>query len=281
MSNKINKPIYYGLLFIAIAGCTWQNRSFNDIVSNPLATDKTYVQAPLKMPNSVVVCRTKQCAPAKISMSREYIHNSLLHLFQNNNHQKALICEGDASSHVCLENFVAMPVKVGITPAYAYIDSVKITDVNVNRSNKINLILNYNLTYNGQSPECRPSNSIMFVKNSDNIIMEDGGYSCKMTTIGTTSVKTLFAIDYIDLDYGYIGGYYSIGMSGPAFGGGTGYMIIRLPKDAHPLNPVLTAKSTPAALSKAQGLISEENPISGEGLNETINTNVQIFPIKK
>lgn len=281
MSNKFNKPIYYGLLFIAIAGCTWQNRSFNDIVKSPFATDKAYVQAPLKMPSSVVVCRTKQCAPAKLSMSKEYIYNSLLHLFQNNNHQKALICEGDSSSHVCLENFVTMPVKVGITPAYAYIDSVKITDVNVNRGNKINLILNYNLTYNGQSPECRPSNSIMFVKNTDNIIVEDSGYSCKMTTIGTTSVKTLFAIDYIDLDYGYIGGYYSIGMSGPAFGGGTGYMIIRLPKDAHPLNPVLSAKSMPDKLNKVQGLLSEENPVANEELNETINTNVQIFPIKK
>lgn len=57
-----------------------------------------------------------------------------------------------------------------------------------------------------------------------------------MTTIGTSSVKTLFAIDYIDLDYGYIGGFYSLGLSGPAFGGGSGYMIIRLPNDIS-MNP--------------------------------------------
>ena len=61
--------------------------------------------------------------------------------------------------------------------------------------------------------------------------MEDNGYTCKMTTIGNTIVSTMFAIDYIDLDYGYIGGYYSIGLSGPAYGGGSGYMIIRLPND--------------------------------------------------
>ena len=35
-----------------------------------------------------------------------------------------------------------------------------------------------------------------------------------------TMIKTLFVIDYIDLDYGYIGGFYSVGLSGPAYGGG-------------------------------------------------------------
>ena len=66
--------------------------------------------------------------------------------------------------------------------------------------------------------------------------MEDNGYACKLTTIGTSTVKTLFAIDYIDLDYNYIGGFYSIGLSGPAFGGGSGYMLLRLPEDIS-MNP--------------------------------------------
>jgi hypothetical protein len=52
-----------------------------------------------------------------------------------------------------------------------------------------------------------------------------------MTTIGTTTIQTVFAVDYIDMDYGYIGGFYSIGLSGPAFGGGNGYMMLRLPND--------------------------------------------------
>ena len=52
-----------------------------------------------------------------------------------------------------------------------------------------------------------------------------------MTTIGSSTIKTLFAIDYIDLDYGYVGGFYSIGVSGPTYGGGNGYMMIRFPKD--------------------------------------------------
>jgi hypothetical protein len=61
--------------------------------------------------------------------------------------------------------------------------------------------------------------------------------------MGTTIIRVLFNVDYIDLDYGYIGGYYSIGLSGPATGGGSGYGIIRMQENAYPLNPVLTASS--------------------------------------
>jgi len=199
-------------------------------------------QPQIQMPGSVVVCRSKQCAPSKLSMSKEYIYNSLLHLLDNNTQNKALICAADSSSHVCTEEYITLPITVGVTPANMYIDDVKITDVSASLGNKsLNLVLNYNVTYNGQSPVCKPAQSLVYVKNASNIIMEDAGYSCKMTTIGNTTIKTLFAIDYIDLDYGYIGGYYSIGLSGPAYGGDSGYMMLRLPNDAYPLAPTLTA----------------------------------------
>ena len=199
-------------------------------------------QPQISMPRSVVVCRSRQCAPAKLSMSKEYIYNSLLHLLDNNTQSKALLCTADAASHVCTENYVTIPITVGVTPANMYIDDVKITDVSAALGNKsLNLVLNYNVTYNGQTPICKPAKTLVYVKNASNIVMEDAGYSCKMTTIGNTTIKTLFAIDYIDLDYGYIGGYYSIGLSGPAYGGDSGYMLIRLPKDAYPLAPVLTS----------------------------------------
>ena len=200
-------------------------------------------QPQINMPSSVVVCRQKQCAPSNLSMSKEYIYNSLLHLLDNNSQNKALLCRADAASRVCTQNYLTIPVTVGVTPANMYIDNVKITDVSASIGNQsLDVILNYNVTYNGQTPTCKPAKSLIYVKNADNIIMEDAGYSCKMTTIGNTTIKTLFAIDYIDLDYGYIGGYYSIGLSGPAFGGDSGYMLMRMPNDAYPLSADLIFK---------------------------------------
>ena len=231
-----------------VSSCRFWDRSMQEVMNDPLdkanapAEDygKRYVElAPLSMPRSVIVCRSKQCAPIKLSMSKEYIYNSLVQMFQNNNHQKALVCAADVGSHNCFENYVSLPITVGITPAYMYIDSVKISDITVNKgSRSINMMLNYNVTYNGQTPDCAPDKTLMFVKNADNIVMEDKGYRCKMTTIGTTTIKTLFLVDFIDLDYGFIGGYYSIGLSGPAYGGGSGYMMIRMAKTGYPLLPM-------------------------------------------
>ena len=224
-------------------------------------------QPHINMPGSVVVCRAKQCAPAKISMSKEYIYNSLMHLLDNNAQNKALICSADPSSHVCTENYITLPITVGVTPANMYIDDVKITDVSASLGNKsLNLVLNYNVTYNGQYPTCKPAETLVYVKNSNNIILEDAGYTCKMTTIGNTTIKTLFAIDYIDLDYGYIGGYYSIGLSGPAYGGGSGYMLLRLPKDAYPLTPVLMGEEEkkPEAEPAPAEEVKTEEPAKAE-----------------
>ncbi|MFR1673780.1 MAG: hypothetical protein ACLSWJ_02510 [Alphaproteobacteria bacterium] len=280
MLKIITKKSLSVLALLAVGGCNFQS-TFN-FLDHPFEKDSgTAYDAPIKMPNSVVVCRSKQCAAAKLSMSREYIYNSLLHLFDNNNHKTALICAANPGSHTCTETFITMPITVGITPAYAYIDAVKITDVSVGSgTTKLGLVLNYNVTYNGQTPSCVPAKSLMYVKNVNNIILEDAGYNCKMTTIGQTTIKTLFAIDYIDLDYGFIGGYYSIGFSGPAYGGGSGYMMIRLPKDAYPLAPELRQpESAGRSVSSLLNGTAAAPAVSEEKVE--MNTNVQIFPLNK
>ena len=263
-----------------IAGCSFQD-TFSFMTHPKQSYSGPAYTGQLQMPNSVVVCRSKQCAAAKLSMSREYIYNSLLHLFDNNNHKTALVCAANPGSHTCTESFITMPITVGITPAYAYIDSVKITDVSVGGGNtQLKLILNYNVTYNGQTPDCTPAKSLMYVKNVNNIILEDSGYSCKMTTIGQTSIKTLLTIDYIDLDFGFIGGYYSIGFSGPAYGGGSGYMLLRLPKDAYPLSPELTQ---PQSSRKQISSLLKGTAVTETITEEEVSTNqgVQIFPLNK
>lgn len=283
MSNTKRNILAISAVFIFLSACNitmGPSQETKDVFAD-LTTNGKATNLPVHMPDSFIVCRSKQCAPANLSMSAEYIYNSLVALFQNNNHKTALICEGNDSTHSCIESYISMPITVGITPAYAYIDSVKISDVNIKKGKQsINLLLNYNLTYNGQTPDCTPAQTLAYVKNAANIILQDSGYTCKMTTISTTQVKSLFAIDYIDLDYGFIGGYYSIGLSGPAYGGGNGYMLIRLPKDAYPLAPALKA---PKKNKKTDVEVVTESTITGDNdsSDNEIYENVQVFPIKK
>lgn len=279
MSVSLKKKLLFGAAVVALSGCGLRTRSLQDFLRDPFLTETQVENARLRHPNSVIVCRSKQCAPAKLSMSREYIHNSLLHLLQNNNRQTGMVCEADPNSHACTENYIQLPITIGIVPGYLYIDSFKLTDVGVGKDNtQINLVINYNVTYNGQTPDCLPAQTILYAQNTSNIIMEDPGYMCKMNAIGQTSIKTVFSIDHIDLDYGYIGGYYSIGLSGPSYGGGTGYMLLRLPKDAYPLAPNLRSPNKIKSSNKAFEILEQENPIAN-GVYP--NSNVSVYPLKK
>ncbi len=275
------------LLVCAISACGFfRKEEAVSTADEPQVISNVEVQnARIKPTRKIVVCREKQCAPAHLSMSKEYIYNSMQHLLSNNNHKTALVCEADYATHTCTENYITMPIKVGVTPAYMYIDSVKITDISVEKGKSaLNLLLNYNVTYNGQSPECLPSKTLMFIKDVNNIIVEDAGYSCKMTTIGKSTVKTLFVVDYIDLDYGFIGGFYSIGTSGPAYGGGTGYMLIRLPKNAYPLDPSLLQDETRAKKADtehATTMKGAKTKATGTQTKDIGEGQVEVFPIKK
>lgn len=193
--------------------------------------------------NSLIVCRDKQCAPAELSKSREYIFNALTQLVDNNLDSTALLCEANPQAHVCVNPYLTVPAKIGITPAYVYFDGVKIIDAAIKDGQTgLDLVLGYNLSYNGQTPTiCKPDKAMLYVKNNNKVVLNGNGFKCDMTSVGTTTIRAMFSIDYIDLDYGYIGGYYSIGLSGPAYGGGSGYGLIRLKKDAHPLKPALMA----------------------------------------
>ncbi len=103
---------------LVLTGCNFHD-TLNFLARTVTLKEGTGYDGQLQVPNSVVVCRSKQCAAAKLSMSREYIYNSLLHLFDNNNHKTALICAANPGSHTCTETFITMPITVGITPAYA------------------------------------------------------------------------------------------------------------------------------------------------------------------
>ena len=299
MSSKKKAIVLFSISLFAISGCNFWNRSMQEVMNDPFdnanstSVGRNVEMAPLQMPRSIIVCRSKQCAPTRLSMSKEYIYNSLVQMLESNNGQRMLICAADSGARNCYQNYISLPITVGITPAYMYIDSVKIEDVQIAKgSQSVHLMLNYNVTFNGQTPECTPNKTHLYVRNSENIIMEDQGYKCKMTTIGTTTIKTLFLVDYIDLDYGFIGGFYSIGLSGPAYGGGTGYMLFRLSKIGYPTKPnvkddddnlvVKSSAKKSAASELAKSYLSEGQTKQSTGTNVTgVEEGVQVFPVKR
>ena len=62
--KKVSKTAALVLALLAVNGC---GRSLKDILSGDFGfNDREYPVAGLRAPSSIVVCRSKQCAPAKL-----------------------------------------------------------------------------------------------------------------------------------------------------------------------------------------------------------------------
>ena len=65
------------------------------------------------------------------------------------------------------------------------------------------------------------------VPNNSQVTLINREFTCNLTSNGMSNISLLLSVDYIDLDYGLIGAYYSIGMQGPASGGANGYLVFK------------------------------------------------------
>ena len=203
MRKKLFLKLFCATGALALVSCSqtssWWNDGDYEYIANPqdsmfngqnmTAEDAAmYMDSPLnaakvynkRVPplNSLVVCRDKQCAPAELFMSREYIFNSLAHLVDNNLDVTALLCEANPQAHVCTNPYLTVPAKVGVTPAYVFFDGVKIVDASIVKGKTaLNLALGYNLSYNGQTPTvCKPDTAMMYVKSNNDVVLNEEGY---------------------------------------------------------------------------------------------------------
>ena len=65
------------------------------------------------------------------------------------------------------------------------------------------------------------------VPNNSQATLMNREFACNLTNDGMSNISLLLSVDYIDLDYGLIGAYYSLGLQGPTTGGARGYAVFK------------------------------------------------------
>lgn len=176
-----------------------------------------------------VVCRDFGCTRLNDRITRTFLFNSLSGVFMTNAHSQVHICEADPFSRVCLQSGISFPVRVGIANALVKIPQATITQVNISTGlSKTTIGMSYDFLINGISVQCAPALVDLVIPANSQATLATREFSCNMTTDGLTNVSLLINVDYIDLDFGMIGGYYSLGLQGPAIGGGTGYALFKM-----------------------------------------------------
>lgn len=178
--------------------------------------------------SSVLVCRGRQCAAAEQSMTAAFLFNKLVSLFETNLGHDILICEADPISHVCTENRLAFPATIGVASTSLSIPAMRLLDAKlIKGSLGLNLLFSYYVFADGQTVPCQNALSKIVINSTSKVQMSSAPFECGFSQTGSSSFNTWFLIDYLDFDYGTIGGYYTIGSNKGVKAEKTGYTLLR------------------------------------------------------
>ena len=176
----------------------------------------------------MVVCRNFGCTRLNDKITRTFLFNSLVNTFMMNAHSRLYICEADPFSRDCLQSGISFPVRSGIANALIKIPKATISQVNVSTGlSRATVNMTYELLVNDINRVCEPTIMDIVIPNNSSATLSNREFTCNMTSDGFSNVSLLVNLDYIDLDYGILGGYYSLGTQGPTTGGGTGYALFK------------------------------------------------------
>jgi hypothetical protein len=176
----------------------------------------------------MVICRDFGCTRLNDRITRTFLFNSLANMFMMNSHSRVYICEADPFNRGCLQSGISFPVRSGIANAMVKIPKATVSQVNVSTGmSKATVGMTYEFLVNGIERRCEPTVMDIIVPINSQATLANREFTCNMTSDSMTNVSVMVNIDYIDLDYGVIGGYYSLGLQGPASGGGTGYALFK------------------------------------------------------
>ena len=176
----------------------------------------------------MVVCRNFGCTRLNDKITRTFLFNSLVNTFMMNAHSRLYICEADPFSRDCLQSGISFPVRAGIANALVKIPKATISQVNVSTGlSRATVNMTYELLVNGISRVCEPTIMDIVIPSNSTATLSNREFTCNLTSDGFSNVSLLVNLDYIDLDYGILGGYYSLGTQGPTTGGGTGYALFK------------------------------------------------------
>lgn len=176
----------------------------------------------------MVICRNFNCTRLNDRITRNFLFNSLSSIFMMNGYSRLYICEADPFSRDCLQSGISFPVRTGIANAIVKIPKASISQVNLSTGlSRATVGMTYNLLVNGIERRCEQTLMDIVIPVNSQATLLNREFACNMTSDGDSSISLVINLDYIDLDYGILGGYYSIGTQGSTYGGGTGYALFK------------------------------------------------------
>lgn len=226
---------------------------------------------------TVVACRNRQCTAAYKTMTREFLYSKIGSLLENNIGKKVLFCDADPSTRTCNSDSLQFYVRAGVSNGIAEVRSARVLDSHMLPDLRtFQIILDYDVVLNNIRPECKAARATVSVISPEKVNMEVPGFECRFTKTGTTVLSSLYNIDYVDMDYGILGAYYTLGAGQTSKGGRVGYALMRFTETPNFGNEIYTAPvPVPAEeVAPATMEIKEEDISEPKGLDLSVLGNL-------
>ncbi len=176
----------------------------------------------------MVICRDFRCTRLNENITKTFLFNSIANMFMLNSDTQLNICEADPFSRSCLQTGISFPVQAGAANAMIKIPKAAISQVTLSTGmSRASVGTTFEFLVNGISRACDQTLTDIVIPVNSQATLATREFSCDLTSDGVSNISLLVNLDYIDLDYGIMGGYYSLGMQGPTSGGGTGYVLFK------------------------------------------------------
>lgn len=181
--------------------------------------------------SSILVCKDRQCVPTSDQMGRDYLVNQVNELLSNNSGKEVRICEASPNDFTCLKQDVSFPISSQTIQTVAHLPSAQIIDVKpVKEGAGLDLIIDYHMRAGNTFPNCQTSLSRIGVASAADAKMMSPKFNCRLTETGKTTFSLVYDVNYIDLDRGVIGAFYSAAANNALHGSQNGYALMALEK---------------------------------------------------
>ncbi len=176
-------------------------------------------------------CENKKCSAVETDAQKQEILSKLYALLKNNLNRDVVFYETDPVKREQADIGFGYFLQGGPMPGWAKVRSIKFTDIlYIDREKlEIKFKVDPDMTWNMTPVFSMASEGTLSVKDNSQIKYSTT-YLVSWMVVGTSAWKHEMMFDYVDLDKGLLGSFYSIGGGGPlCAGGGSGYTLARFP----------------------------------------------------
>ena len=180
----------------------------------------------------IYLCSGDKCERAEQQYSTDQLLQGFNDLLQTNVDEKVPMCNADPKTRTCKSTKVCHFVLGGFLPGNGCSKNLIFSEINKDeQSTQLNMKTKMPLTFIGTPVQCTTATSTLTVNSTNDISLQLKSHFCSWMVVGAMTVQLDFTVESINLDKGEIGGYWKHTVRGTGNGNGSGYLVLKFPKN--------------------------------------------------